>query len=225
MTSPHGLFRTDDLPAELRGLLEVEHVWEILARLDEFGARLEPRVHGRVHPSAVIEGPVYVAEGAEVGPHALLEGPVWVGEGAVVGHGAYLRAGAVLAPGARVGHSSEVKRSLMLPHARAPHFNYVGDSIVGRDANLGAGVKIANFKTFGSPISVAGMDTGLRKFGAAIGDEVSIGCNAVLTPGTIVGPRTIIYNGVMARGVIPADTIVKLRQGVEQAERRPTGAH
>lgn len=221
MSSPAELFRLDDLPGDLQGILQVEKVWQVLERLDRFGAEIESRVEGRVHPSAIIGDGVYIAPGAEVGPYALIEGPAWLGEGSVVGHGAFLRGPVVLSPGARVGHASEVKRSVFLPSAKAPHFNYVGDSIIGREANLGAGVKIANFKTFGDEIRMNGVETGLRKLGAAVGDYVSIGCNAVLSPGTVIGARSVVYNGAMVRGTVPADSIVKTRYDHEIASRKP----
>ncbi len=214
------LFDLTRVPEPLRALFDTPHPWEILANLDAFLVGLEDERLGEVHPSAVVEGPVFLAAGAVVGPHAYIEGPAWIGEGAKVKHGAYLRGGVVLAAGAEVGHSSEIKHAVMLCGAKAPHFNYVGDAIVGAGANLGAGVKLANVHTFGGQVTVAGQATGLRKFSAAIGDEVSIGCNAVLAPGTLVGPRTVIYNGAMVRGVIPADSVLKLRQPQELAPRR-----
>lgn len=214
---------TDDLfdparvPEPLRTLLDTPQPWEVLARIDAFLASLVDRRDGSVHPTAVVEGPVFLAEGAEIGPHALVQGPCWIGEGAQVGHGAYLRGWVVMAPGAKVLHASEVKRSLLLADARAPHFNYVGDSVLGSGVNLGAGVKLANFKAFGTPIQADGRETGLRKFGAAVGDDVSIGCNAVLAPGTLVGPGSIIYHGATVRGSVPARTVVKLKQPLEFA--------
>ncbi len=214
MLSTRDLFDLARVPAELAILLEGDLPWAALARLDEFAAALvaEP---GDVHPTAVVEGPLYMARGAKVGPHAYLTGAVFLAEGAEVGHGARVRGPAVLGPGALVGHASEVKRSVFLGGAKAPHFNYVGDSVLGHDVNLGAGVKVANFKAFGDEVKVDGVATGLRKFGAAVGDGVSVGCNAVLAPGTLVGPRTVIYHGATVRGLVPAGTVVKLRQQLE----------
>ena len=206
------LFDVAQLPPELQSLLETEFPWEVLARLDAFASEIPAQILGEVHPTAVLTGNVYVAAGARVGPCALLEGPVWLGEGAVVGHSAYLRGGVVLSPKAKVGHATEVKRSVFLPGAAAPHFNYVGDSVLGCAVNLGAGVKLANFRTLSGTVKVAGTDTGLRKFGAALGDGVSLGCNSVTAPGTVVGPRTVAYHGSMLRGLYPADTLLKLRQ-------------
>ena len=206
------LFGTAQLPSELQRLLEAEFPWEILARLEAFTAAIPAQVLGDVHPTAVLTGNVYVAAGAKVGPHAFIKGPVWLSEGAEVGHGAYLRGDVVLGPKAKVGHASEVKRSLFLPGAAAPHFNYVGDSVLGSGVNLGAGVKLANFRTLSGTVKVEGIDTGLRKFGAALGDGVSLGCNSVTGPGTVIGPRTVAYHGSMLRGLYPADTVLKLRQ-------------
>ncbi|MFA5550247.1 MAG: hypothetical protein WDA03_01405 [Trueperaceae bacterium] len=215
------LFDRERVPEALRALLDVEFPWEVLALLDAFGRELQDRRQpGAVHPTAVVDGPLYMEEGAEVGPYAYLTGAVYLGRGAKIGHTAYVRGPVVLGPGAHVMHSSEAKRSLLLGGAKAPHFNYVGDSVIGHDVNLGAGVKLANFKTMGTPIAVEHQATGLRKFGAALGDGVSIGCNAVLSPGTLVGKRTIIYNLASVRGVIPADTIVKYAPTLQHAELR-----
>lgn len=220
MLKPAELFDLARVPDALASLLDVEWPWESLARLDEFGAALIDRPGGRVHPTAIVQGPLVMEDGAEVGPYAYLQGPVYLAAGAVVGHAAYLRGPVVLGPGAKVLHASEVKRSLLLGGAKAPHFNYVGDSVVGHDANLGAGVKLANFKAFGDEVKVGSHGTGLRKFGAAIGDGVSIGCNAVLSPGTVIGQHAVVYHGATVRGLVAARTVVKLRQSQEEATLR-----
>ncbi|HEX7001058.1 MAG TPA: hypothetical protein VF164_05120 [Trueperaceae bacterium] len=213
------LFDIELVPDDLRALLADDKPWLALARLDELGGTLVDQ-RGDVHPTAVIDGPLYMAKGAKVGPHAYLTGPVYLAEGAEVGHAARLRGPVVLCPGAKVGHASEVKRSLFLAGAKAPHFNYVGDSILGHDVNLGAGVKVANFKAFGDEVVSGDVRTGLRKFGAAVGDGVSIGCNAVLAPGTLVGRGTVIYHGASVRGHVEPGMVVKLRQQQELAPRR-----
>ena len=220
MVATHELFDLTKASGELARLLDVEHPWEVLARLDAFGKGLLDERRGAVHPTAIVNGPLFIEEGAEVGPYALLEGPVYLAAGAQVGHAAYLRGPVALGPGAKVLHASEVKRSVLLAGARAPHFNYVGDSVVGNHVNLGAGVKLANFKAFGDEVKIDGHATGLRKFGAALGDGVSIGCNAVLSPGTLVGKRTIIYNLASVRGVVPAETIVKYAPDLARVQRR-----
>jgi bifunctional UDP-N-acetylglucosamine pyrophosphorylase/glucosamine-1-phosphate N-acetyltransferase len=207
------------LPEPLRTLLAVERPWEVLHALDGFVGALEDHREGTVHPTAVVEGPVVLGPGAVIGPFAWIRGPAWIGAGVEIGHAAIVRGGCVFADGAKVGHASEIKRALLLPGAKAPHFNYVGDSVVGADANLGAGVKIANLKNVGSEVRVAGEGTGLRKFGAAIGDDVHLGCNVVLSPGTVLGARTLVYAGAVVRGVVPADRVVKHRPVLEVVER------
>jgi UDP-N-acetylglucosamine diphosphorylase / glucose-1-phosphate thymidylyltransferase / UDP-N-acetylgalactosamine diphosphorylase / glucosamine-1-phosphate N-acetyltransferase / galactosamine-1-phosphate N-acetyltransferase len=215
------LFDLDRVPAPLRELLDTQRPWDVLARLDAFGASLLDDRVGTVHPTAIVEGPLVVEEGAEVGPYTHLTGPVYLAAGARIDHAARVRGPVVLGPDAKVGHASEVKRSLFLGGAKAPHFNYVGDSVIGHDVNLGAGVKLANTKTLGGEIVVAGIGTGLRKLGALLGDGVSIGCNAVLSPGTVIGKRTVVYDGADVRGVIAEDRIVKHRSALEETPRRP----
>lgn len=222
MPSTADLFDLSRVPEPLRSLLEAEQPWDVLDRLDTILVdKLGAGVHGDVHPTAVLQGAVFVSEGARVGPFAYLQGPVYLGPGSEVGHAAFVRGPVALGPGAKIMHASEVKRSLLLGGAKAPHFNYVGDSVIGHDVNLGAGVKLANFKTTGEEVRVAGRGIGVRKFGAAVGDGVSIGCNAVLAPGTIIGRGTVIYNGAMVRGVVGPNRIVKLRQRQEQVEVTP----
>lgn len=217
------LFDLERLPAPWRSLLDPEAPWTALARMDALLADLEPLLAGEVHPTAIVEGPVRLEAGARIGPFAWVQGPAWILTGAEVGHAALLRGGVALGPGARVGHASEAKHALLLGGAKAPHFNYVGDSVLGHDVNLGAGVKLANLRVLRGTIRVAGVDTGLRKLGAIVGDGASIGCNAVLAPGTVVGRDTIVYDGATARGVLPARAIVKLRPALETVERRPPG--
>jgi UDP-N-acetylglucosamine diphosphorylase / glucose-1-phosphate thymidylyltransferase / UDP-N-acetylgalactosamine diphosphorylase / glucosamine-1-phosphate N-acetyltransferase / galactosamine-1-phosphate N-acetyltransferase len=214
------LFDLERVPEAWRGLFDEERPWLVLERLDALVADLVDRREGEVHPSAVLEGVVVLERGASIGPHAYVQGPAWIMRGAAVGHGAMVRGGVLLGPKAKVGHVSEVKRSVLLGGAQAPHFNYVGDSVIGHGVNLGAGVKVANLKVMQSGIVVGGVATGLRKLGAIVGDGVSVGCNAVLAPGTVIGRDSIVYNGATVRGVIPARSIVKLRPSLEVVERR-----
>lgn len=213
------LFELQNLAKEIQELTQSHYAWEILANLDAFVKTIKDDRQGKVHKTAVLEGNIFIHETAEVGPHAFIEGPAYIGENAKVKHGAYLRGGVVLANGAEVGAKTEVKRALFLNKAKAAHLNYVGDSILGTKVNLGAGVKLANFKTFGTNITIEGHETGLRKIGALIGDNSSIGCNAVTTPGTIIGQNVIAYNCAVMRGVILSNTIVKLRQDLEFSPR------
>jgi NDP-sugar pyrophosphorylase family protein len=169
--------------------------------------------------------PVHVAPGARVEPGAYIAGPAYIGPGAVVRHGAYIRANCILLDEAVLGHASEMKNSVLLPDAKAPHFAYVGDSILGNRVNLGAGTKLSNAPITGSRtviVTVDGVsyDTGLRKLGAIIGDDAHLGCNVVTNPGTFLGPRVIAYAGTSIRGYHAADTILKLRQQVDESERQ-----
>jgi NDP-sugar pyrophosphorylase family protein len=124
-----------------------------------------------------------------------------------------------------VGNACEVKNSILFNKAVAPHFNYIGDSILGFRAHLGAGVKISNVKLVPNNVTVVidgkPFDTGLRKFGALLGDETDIGCNAVLNPGSIIGRGSVIYPNVNWRGILPANRIVKNQAAQEIVERRP----
>ena len=219
------MFSTKDLflkplPEELATLLACEKPWDVLAQLDAFVTTIENNLQGTVHPTAVLEGDIHLAKDANIGPHVYIQGPAWIGSRAKVKHGAYLRGGVVLAEGAEVGAKTEIKRSLFLQGAKAAHLNYVGDSVLGSNVNLGAGVKLANFKTDGSNIKINGEDTGLRKLGGLLGDSVSIGCNAVTVPGTVIGTQSTVYNCAMVRGVIPAHSIVKLKQTIELVTKR-----
>ena len=166
-----------------------------------------------------------IGKGTRIGAGAVLEGPLWIGRDVEIRPGAYLRGGVWVGDGCLIGANSEVKHAILLPGARAPHLNYVGDSILGRGVNLGAGTILSNFRHDGEPVRIpgagqAGEATGRRKLGAVLGDGVKTGCNCVLHPGTLVGARTEIYPGVHLRaGVYPADSIIKLRQQTQIVER------
>ena len=124
-----------------------------------------------------------------------------------------------------MGNSTEIKNSLLFNHAVAPHYNYIGDSILGHKAHLGAGVKISNFKMFPGNIEVevdgVPFDTGLRKFGALLGDGAEVGCNAVLNPGSILGRGAVVYPNVFWRGILPANMIAKNKAEIEVVVKRP----
>lgn len=202
------------------------HVWgalkEIKPRLDELAAR---EVGSAALPDGVIaSGPVWVGENTSFEPGVYIKGPVWIGDNCRIRHGAYLREYSVIGSGSVVGNSTEVKNSILIGHCEVPHFNYVGDSILGWKAHLGAGVILSNFKqTSGSvTLNLNGekIDTGLRKFGAVMGDGATAGCNAVLNPGSLIGARSVLYPNINWRGILPADHIAKLRQNQEIVEMR-----
>ena len=151
------------------------------------------------------KGPVMIELGAIIEPSTHFIGPCFVGKGATIRHGAYIRENAWICSSALVGHCSEVKHSILLPGAKAPHFNYVGDSILGKAVNLGAGVKLSNLRNDGAEVFLrigdAHRSSGLRKFGAILGDGCQLGCNAVTNPGTILGPNSTVWPNVTVTGV------------------------
>ena len=142
-----------------------------------------------------------------------IEGPCYVGAGAELRHAAYLRGDSWICAGAVVGHATEVKHSVLLPGAKAPHFNYVGDSLLGGDVNLGAGVKLSNLRNDGRNVLVRGLgdpvDSGLRKFGAILGEGTGLGCNAVTNPGVVLGMRCNVWPNVTVSGAHPAGSVLR----------------
>ena len=214
-------------------------VWQALPRLSEYLQSLlrgqGHQILGEVAAGATLapDSDIYIGPGAVVESGALISGPAYIAAGAHIRHGAYVRSNALIGAGAVVGHATEVKHSILLPGAHAPHFNYVGDSILGHRVNLGAGTKLSNL-TVVSTKDAAGRrpsiklriddqiyDTGLAKLGAILGDDAQTGCNSVLNPGVLLGPRSLVYaNTSLPKGLYPADTIIKLRQTLEMAPRR-----
>ncbi|UCG24847.1 MAG: glucose-1-phosphate thymidylyltransferase [Chloroflexota bacterium] len=233
---PNDFFELNDpLAAELFDGCEL--VWQALSGLAAQVDRLVGQgqtILGDVSPGAHIGPNVYVAEGARVAPAAYVMGPAFISQGALVKHGAFVRENVIMMPGSILGHASEAKHSLLLAGACAPHFNYVGDSILGRNTNIGAGTKLSNLTLVSEKDASTGQrptiklvidgqeyDTRLAKFGAVLGDKAQTGCNVVLNPGCIVGRNSLIYaNTSLRKGYYPPDTVIKLRQSIEMDERR-----
>jgi NDP-sugar pyrophosphorylase family protein len=190
------------------------NAWEALERLHDYLCSvLQPGIRGHVEEGAHIAGDVEIAEGAIVEAGAYIRGPALIGPGTEVRHGAYVRGDVLTGADCVIGHASEAKTAILLDHAKAPHFAYVGDSVLGHGVNLGAGTKLANFKIVAGTIAVRRadgtiVDTGRRKLGALLGDGVQIGCNAVTSPGTVVGRNSVIYPGASVQGTIPARSVV-----------------
>lgn len=207
-----------------------EFVWDAIPMIKQHTLRLvgnAQTIHGQVMDGAYIgDAPIYIGEGARIEPGAYIEGPAYIGDGAVVRHGAFVRANVIMLEGSILGHASEAKNSLFLRNAHAPHFAYVGDSILGQGSNLGAGTKLSNLGVLSVKdkltgrrptiqIDVAGerYDTGLAKLGAILGDGAQTGCNSVLNPGCLIGRNTLIYaNCSLRKGYYGPNQIVKLRQ-------------
>jgi len=196
---------------------QVEAPWEALHRFDGYLASLllKVGVSGRTVLSSVpegvhIEGLVYIAEGCAIESGVFIRGPAWIGPGCEIRSGCYIRGGVIAGEGAVLGHASEFKHCILLPHAQAPHFNYVGDSVLGIHAHIGAGVILSNYRLDGKPVPARALgageriETGLAKFGALIGDYCEIGCNTVLNPGTILGAQSVVLPLSNIRGTWPA---------------------
>ncbi len=225
-------------PADLFDLIQTEHAgifdgcayaWEALKKIEGYiAANLKPDLRNQCEGRAYIGEKVFIGEGTIVEDGVMIKGPAIIGRNCQIRHNAYLRENVVIGDGCVVGNSSEVKNALLLNGAQAPHFNYIGDSILGHKAHLGAGVKISNVKMLPGNVTVekegAPFDTGLRKFGALVGDGAEVGCNAVLNPGSIVGRGAVIYPNVFWRGILPANTIAKNRGEIEVTVKRPREA-
>lgn len=216
-------------PADLFDLSQTAHAgifdgcefaWEALKKIESYiAANLKPELRNKCEGVAFIGDKVFIGEGTVVEDGVMIKGPAIIGRNCHIRHNAYLRENVIIGDGCVVGNSSEIKNSLLFNNAGAPHFNYIGDSILGHKAHLGAGVKVSNIKLFPGNITVTvdgkQFDTGLRKFGALLGDGAEIGCNAVLNPGSIIGRGAAIYPNVFWRGVLPAKSIAKNKAEVE----------
>jgi len=192
----------------------VTHAWEVLPRLKPYFEKdFVPGQHGKLIGQPVIGELVYIGKGTVIEPGVYIKGPAWIGPDCEIRHGAYIRENVVIGAGSTIGNSTEIKNSFLSSGCQVPHYNYVGDSVLGTGVHLAAGVILSNLKLNGDLIVLrvgeATLPTGLRKFGALIGDKAEIGCNTVLNPGSIVGRNSLIYPGVVWRGILPANSIAK----------------
>ncbi len=222
-------------PADLFDLSQTEHAgvfdgcayaWDALKKIKGYiAANLKPELRNQCDGRAYIGVQVFIGEGTVVEDGVMIKGPAIIGRNCQIRHNAYIRENVVIGDGCVVGNSSEIKNALLFNGAQAPHFNYIGDSILGHKAHLGAGVKISNVKMLSGNVTVekdgAPFDTGLRKFGALAGDGAEVGCNAVLNPGSILGRGAIIYPNVFWRGILPANMIAKNKAEIEVTVKRP----
>ena len=194
--------------------------WEALPKIKEFIIALGETLPEEKYERR--EGDIWIARSAKVFPSAYIGGPAIIDEEAEIRHCAFIRGSAIVGKGAVVGNSTELKNVVLFNKVQVPHYNYVGDSILGFKAHMGAGSITSNVKSDKTLVVVKAGDetfeTGLKKFGAMLGDNVEVGCNSVLNPGTVIGKNTNIYPTSMVRGVIPQGSIYK-RQG-EIAEKR-----
>lgn len=221
-------------PADLFDLAQTEHAsifegceyaWDALKKIAAYlQTNLRPGLKNHCEGVAYIGEKVFIGEGTIVEDGAMIKGPAIIGRNCEIRHNAYIRENVILGDNCVVGNSSEIKNALLFNKAGAPHFNYIGDSILGYKAHLGAGVKISNIKVIAGNVTVEmngkPFDTGLRKFGALLGDNVDVGCNAVLNPGTVIGRGSVVYPNTNWRGVLGENMIVKNKAEQELVVRK-----
>ena len=193
------LFNIED--SELKEFFgKFSYPYEILPNIHDYilelGSKLNPNDYKKIDDNIWIHKSVKVGSGVEI------NGPVIIMEGVTLRHNAFIRGDVIVGPNSVVGNACELKNSILLSHVEVPHFNYVGDSILGNYAHLGAGVILSNLRLDKKNIRINQIDTNLRKIGAFVGDNVQIGCNSVLCPGTIVYPNVIVYPGIVIKGII-----------------------
>jgi len=179
---------------------------------------------GRVPASVQVEGDVYFSQGVKFPAQATIIGPAWIGPDTEIRPGAFIRGNVIIGANCVIGNSCEFKNCLLMDGVQAPHFSYVGDSLLGNRAHLGAGVICSNLRLDQKPVTVrtpeGASDTGLRKLGAILGDGAEVGCNAVLQPGAILGKRALVAPTVAFAGYLPPETIARHRNPISTLPRR-----
>ena len=190
--------------------------WEVLPLISEFIVKLGSTLSEEEYEKRGEN--VWIAKSAKVAPTAFINGPAIIGKDAEVRHCAFIRGNALVGEGAVVGNSTELKNVILFNKVQVPHYNYVGDSILGYKSHMGAGSITSNVKSDKKLVVVKGasgnIETGLKKFGAMLGDEVEVGCGSVLHPGTVIGSHSNIYPLSSVRGVVPAKSIYKNKNEV-----------
>ena len=173
-------------------------------------------IDGNVHDSVILDesqGPILIEQGAKIGPFVLIQGPVIIRTGVEVRQGAFVRPYTWACQGSVIGHATEIKHTLLMPGSKAPHFNYVGDSLLASGVNLGAGSVLSNLRHDGAEVMLRlgeeNVPTGLRKFGAILGRDVQVGCNAVTNPGTILGSESSVWPNACVLGVHAGNSILR----------------
>lgn len=186
-----------------------EYPWEMLSKIKEYIVRL---TNEGIEGYTLIADGVLVGENVKISPTATIEAPAVLGSGTEVRPGAFLRGNVITGERCVIGNSSELKNCILLEGVQIPHYNYVGDSILGNRAHMGAGSICSNLKSDGKPVVIHGEEeyvTGLRKIGGILADGADIGCGCVLNPGTVIGRGTSVYPLTSVRGVIEEFSIVK----------------
>ena len=189
----------------------VTYPWEVLPKIEEFIISLGKTLDKNEYEEKGEN--IWIAKSAKVAPTAYIAGPAIIGKNAEIRHCALIRGKAIVGEGAVVGNSTELKNVILFNKVQVPHYNYVGDSILGYKSHMGAGSITSNVKSDKKLVIVKNgkeqIETGLKKFGAMLGDEVEVGCGSVLNPGTVVGKHTNIYPLSSIRGVVPEHSIYK----------------
>jgi len=193
-----------------------QNVWEVLPRIASYLKAIKlGKIDVEIPPGAFLVDPelIVIEEGVTIEPGCYIKGPCFIGAHSTVRHGAYIRGDVIVGQNSVVGHDSEVKNSILLDFCHAAHFAYVGDSILGNHVNLGAGTKCANLRLDNKNVILlegqTKIETGLRKFGAVIGDGSQLGCNTVTNQGTILGKNVFCYPCTRLGGIIPANSTVR----------------
>lgn len=202
-------------------------VWSALSRIEGYLKKhLKPAILGTVSPHAMVGDQVFLGEGSVVEPGAFIKGPAWIGKNCQVRSGAYIRENVIVGDNVVLGNSCEFKNCILFDACEVPHFNYVGDAVLGYKAHLGAGVILSNVRLDRAEVILKSgsesIPTGLRKFSAVLGDHAEIGCNSVISPGSLIGRRSIVYPCASFSGVLPENTILKVRQSQEMVLRENT---
>ncbi len=237
MLKPEDFFNLSDF--EQKAIFDnVEYVWEVIPKIEDYIKQViqqrgkSSKILGQIMDGAYLIGDdIAIGEGTVVEPGVYIKGPTIIGKNTQVRQGAYIRGSVLVGDNCVVGHTTEIKNAIMLNGAKAGHFAYIGDSILGKEVNLGAGTKLANFKfenlaltgqtstrqAFSITIRVNDriFETGLRKLGGILGDRTETGCNSVTSPGTLLGPKCVVYPNTTIKGYYPANSIIKSTQGLE----------
>ena len=189
---------------------EYEYPWEIVPHIKELA---EAQIRKGIDGYTLLSDGVLVGKDVHISPSAHIDPPCIIGDDTEIRHGAYIRGSVIIGRGCVIGNSSEIKNSIIMDKSQIPHYNYVGDCVLGEGAHLGAGAICSNLRSDKGSVKIHHdghvIDTGMRKLGAIIGDHVEIGCGSVLCPGTVVGKNTWVYPLTALRGSYPADCIIK----------------
>lgn len=199
--------------------------WEWIGQIKKaLESGFEERVPVDLPAGVSIKGRVFIHESVELPAFCSIEGPAWIGENVQIRPGAYIRGNVIIGAGSVVGNSCEYKNCLLLEGVQTPHFSYIGDSVLGNRSHLGAGVILSNLRLDQKPVKVelpeGWIETGLRKFGALVGDEAEVGCNSVLNPGSILGRRSLVGPLIPFRGTLAASQMVVAQSEFVLRERR-----